>query len=670
LHLTFRSKATEAPGYRPDIDGLRAIAVLSVVFYHAAMKGFSGGFVGVDIFFVISGYLITRVIEGDMQKERFTFLSFYERRIRRIFPALFAVALFCVVVGAKLFPPQQYKDFGKSLLAVTGFVSNLYFKTTSVGTGYFEPSAGAQFLLHTWSLSLEEQFYVLFPILLLLLHKYLRERRKLVVAVLIAVSFALNLLGMKGSPIATFYLIPGRAWELLLGALLAMNPFPSLRHALLRTAVCLAGIVSIAYAVVFFTQWDAFPGYRALFPCIGAMLVLYAGEDGASPLKSVLSFRPLVFIGVISYSLYLWHWPILALARSFYAMPTLNFEQAMYPMLASFVVAFLSFEFIESPFRKRHAAAFAPKHTAVWRGIGVSAAFAILAIGIIATNGVPKRFHTEKRALLDINYAKKGDMAAIGDCGNWHTDVQKYSDVHFCSVGLSSKNILFWGDSHVSQLYPVLTDLQRSNAFHGEGVVFAISAACPPAEHYNLTREGYHCDRFTHFALERAAKDDIDTVFIEFSPWWAMVDGTVCATQDGRCTQSLGGPEAEERVVAELAGHIHTLKALGKRVIVGLPFPFYTQLIPDYLIRNLTFGRYAKYGPMPFDLSSIIHTENLRAAAVREGADVYDPRQTLCLQKYCTIEVNGISLYADQGHLAASQTWFVRDGLLKVLQPH
>ena len=666
MGFTFRSKATESPGYRADIDGLRALAVLSVVFYHAGLTGFSGGFVGVDIFFVISGYLITGVIENDIQRGRFSFRSFYERRMRRIFPALFTVVLVCTGLAVFLFPPAQFKDYGWSLLAMTGFVSNIYFKSVSHAAGYFAEASGVQLLLHTWSLSVEEQFYVFFPIILLVLTRWLKAYRTYIIGLLILISFAMSYWGVRHSPTGAFYLLPGRAWELLIGSLLALRPLPDLKSPVSRGVAGLAGIGLVAYSVIFFTATTSFPGPNALFPCVGAWLIIYSGGGGESMARSLLGFRPLVFVGVISYSLYLWHWPLLALTRYYYAAPWISTAHKVAPLVLSFVLAFLSFEWIETPFRRRRAGTTA---RTLWIGVGASAALASLAAVIVYTDNIPTAFNAHTSRIVTENYGRKAEFSLFPEkCNNYGGKISVYSEANFCEMGHSTHNILFWGDSHTAQLFPVVDDLRERGDLSGEGIVFAVAAGCPPSVLLNRTDPTFYCDSFTRFAMTRAAMSDIDTVFIEFSPWWEAFDDRVCVARDGHCVQTLTGHEAGLRVVAELEEHIRALRASGKRVIVGLPFPVYDKMIPDYEIRVAAMGRLGTLGGYPGDISPAALRDDLKARAIRAGAEIYDPRDTLCSSGSCVLQEGGVSLYEDNSHLAPGKVGLLRDGLSKALK--
>ena len=342
-------KTTE---YRPFIDGLRAVAVLAVLFFHADL-GCGGGYVGVDVFFVISGYLITGLILKDMRRGEFRIVSFWERRVRRILPAVAFIVLSSLVAGWFLLLPQGFKELGESATAQTMLVSNIYFWIKSwIGADYFAPPAEVKPLLHTWSLSVEEQFYLLFPFLLIALGRMSRNSRVPAILLLAGVSFGASVGCSYWCPTANFYLLPTRAWELLIGAFLAAVSAQRLPSVWLTESLCSVGLLAVLCAVFFYGRSTRFPGLAALLPCGGTALIIWANGEKLTRVGRVLASRPLVFIGLISYSLYLWHWPMLVFARYWSAGP-LPRTQRLLLLLASVMFAFLSWRFVETPFRKR-----------------------------------------------------------------------------------------------------------------------------------------------------------------------------------------------------------------------------------------------------------------------------------------------------------------------------
>lgn len=299
--------------HRPDIDGLRALAIVPVCFYHAGLPAFSGGFVGVSVFFVISGYLMAKLIGSGLDRGEFSLLDFYQRRVRRIFPALIFALVVLLLIAAVLATPKLFEDFGATLAATSLFASNilLWHKTAN----YFDTPTEWNPLLHTWSLGVEEQFYILFPLFLMAVWRFGRRLRIGLMAAVALVSFALSVWGTANAPTAAFYLLPARAWELLLGSLVAFwamrgeQSGPRGGHGYwIGTAGSLAGLLLIVWSLFAYDRDMEFPGASALVPTVGAALLIHFGHDGVNPVARLMGLAPLTFIGRISYSLYLWHW--------------------------------------------------------------------------------------------------------------------------------------------------------------------------------------------------------------------------------------------------------------------------------------------------------------------------------------------------------------------------
>ena len=330
--------------YRAEIDGLRALAVVPVILFHAEFELFSGGFVGVDVFFVISGYLITTILIEDLENQRFSLVNFYERRARRILPALFFVMLVCIPFAWIWMQPSQMKDFSQSLVAVSLFASNILFWIES---GYFDAAAEEKPLLHTWSLAVEEQYYVLFPIFLFLAWRYGKNRVFWMIVVMASISFLLSEWGWRNKATANFYLAPTRAWELFAGSIAA---FIVQKNGVRKNNfLALLGLAAIIFSIFAYDETTPFPSLYALVPVLGVvLLILYADKDTLT--AKLLGTKALVGFGLISYSAYLWHQPLFAFARiksaaepSFLLMSTLA--------IGSLALAYFSWRYIETPFR-------------------------------------------------------------------------------------------------------------------------------------------------------------------------------------------------------------------------------------------------------------------------------------------------------------------------------
>jgi len=459
--------------YRPDIDGLRAVAVLAVVLFHARTPFVPGGFVGVDVFFVISGYLITGLIVRDIEGDGFSILRFYERRIRRIFPALFLVIGACFACTVVLFLPDQLDDFAAAAIAATTFVSNIWFWKNA---GYFQPDSGLQPLLHTWSLSVEEQFYILYPLCLCLLYLVLHQRmlRTVVVALALIASFALSVAFTNSSPIMAFYLLPTRAWELLLGALLVLYPMRAAIHPGVREIVGVAALGMIVAAAVSFDSSTAFPGAAALLPCLGAVLLIHVGTCGGCVVTRLLSMRGAVFVGLVSYSFYLWHWPLIVFV-DYLALGSAPVWMRGLAVAVSFVLAVLSWRYVERPFRDARRVS---RRQLIGSAIAASFGSLVLGSAILGMNGLPQRFDVKTLELA----------AGAHDEARPRTCLQRMPDGAWdglCTLGSddgTQPSFLLWSDSHGESMRVAISEaaeaVGRAGVFRGSRSTAGSSAVC------------------------------------------------------------------------------------------------------------------------------------------------------------------------------------------------
>lgn len=339
--------------YRADIDGLRAVAVMAVVLHHLSPSWVPGGFIGVDVFFVISGYLITGIIRREMRDGSFTFGRFYERRIRRLFPALFTVLAFVLVAGWFVLLPSDYLATLRAAAATIVFSANIHF--WQVQTDYFAFDAKLNPLLHMWSLGVEEQFYLLFPGVVLLIHRWIP--RWLVTAMLAGffLSLALSILFTPTRFVASYFLLPTRAWELLAGGLLAVMPLRQITSRPWAELLTWAALLAILVPAFHYTQATPFPGHAALLPVMGTVVLVWLGANRQLTVSALLRLRPVVYIGVISYSLYLWHWPLIVFAKFQNGLNPLDQGWLIALLLLSVGLAALSHRLIETPFRKSSA---------------------------------------------------------------------------------------------------------------------------------------------------------------------------------------------------------------------------------------------------------------------------------------------------------------------------
>ncbi len=437
-------------GYRPDIDGLRAVAVLLVVFDHLQLHALRGGYVGVDVFFVISGYLIGAILIAEMAAGRFSILDFYERRVRRIFPALLVVLSVCLLFTLFLFTPSELSAFVKTMLTALAFSSNYTFWRQA---GYFEIASNFKPLLHTWSLAVEEQFYIVFPLLLAAIHRWWPQRLRAVLWAMAVLSFGLAVWQVQRSASTAFFLAPYRAWEFLLGVLLAQGAFPAIRAALWRNVWAAVGLAGILLPGFFYTAQTPFPGWAALPPCLGAVLFIAAGDQGESWAGRALSTRPIVFVGLISYSLYLCHWPVIVFQntnRLFLPVFRSDWHLKAVLLFASLVLGALSWRLVEAPFRKGRLR---PARRPLFLLCG-SATLVLVAAGgsVLAARGLPGRLSAQQQQVAQyINYVpgKTWGNCFIGPMTVYQPSACLRSDPH-------RKNYLLFGDSLAAQLYPGL----------------------------------------------------------------------------------------------------------------------------------------------------------------------------------------------------------------------
>src|SRR3569623_1499310 len=460
-------------GYRPDIDGLRALAVLAVIAFHASARILPGGFAGVDVFFVISGFLISGLIIRGMESGSFRFAEFYTRRIKRILPAYIVVALATLFVSSFLLIPNDYIFYTTSLAASWAFLANVFFSMLS--WGYFGQRTEEFPLLHTWSLSVEEQFYFLFPLLLLILFRYFRRH---VVAALCVLGIAfLWLSELKTGHIQSYFLLSSRAHELILGALTfyLSRRFPPASKAL-ASLLAVLGMTLMLGSLFWLNSGRPFPGINSLYPCVGAALLIYAGST-ENLLTPVLANRAVVFIGLISYSLYLWHWPIFSFMR--YRRIDINLVNGTLAVAFAFLLAYLTWKFIEMPVRANRKITFKP---AFVRYYALPAAF-FMAVGLYSyvTEGAPLRFPAETRQLIS-SYSFARDLTR--SCSIRPEDYRivsvDYLNTHCAFGDLQQKKpeVLLIGDSHADHFKPFLDELAsraRMRAlFHVQGGCFPI----------------------------------------------------------------------------------------------------------------------------------------------------------------------------------------------------
>lgn len=644
--------------YRADIDGLRAISVLAVVLYHGEIPPFSGGFVGVDVFFVVSGFLITSILLAEIDSGTFSLANFYERRVRRLGPALLAVVLFVVFLNLVLKTPTELESFGESISFFGLLASNHFFAQER---GYFDVARESYALLHTWSLAVEEQFYLAFPLILMGLTAWAQRWRFVAIVTIAVVSFvaasvlvALATNDPSRTFDAAFYFAPLRAWELLVGSILAAARLdPARLDPAWREILSWLGLVLIVIPVFSYTHEMPFPGLAAVPPCLGAALLIFVGgpisdkSDSAlsAPTRVAvgLSWRPVVFIGLASYSYYLWHWPLLSFA-SYAAMRELEIWESLVVLLLSFLVSVVSLWYIERPFRR--AAAVVRRGTLFI----ATAAFLLACVafgGIMQmTDGLPQRYTAEVLAL------STGDSAEFGveleDCVNQRSrlspEAQKAVFVMFCAAGDPTKSPkeLLWGDSHTLSISPAFA---AAAAQRGKSILVTSRASCPPVVGYDwrpLT-SWRGCSAHNQAVYESLERLGIQRVYL-FAAWGAYAN-----EEDGEPS-----PESAARFKFALETMVKSLVARGIEVVIGSSVPVYLDFhIPSAMHRAAVLG----VAP-PIDVSREAHERFqvpekgiLQRVAAQTGAAYFGLDAQLCDQTSCFYARDGLPLYADHGHL-------------------
>lgn len=647
--------------YRADVDGLRAIAVGTVVLFHAGIETFSGGYVGVDVFFVISGFLITKIILLDIKANEFTIKNFYDRRIRRIFPLLFSMMLACMLASSWLLLPTDFYNLGLSVIATTLFASNIYFWLKS---GYFDAPAELNPLLHTWSLAVEEQFYIFHPLALAALHRFFAPRRisHVVISVLV-LSLVFSLWSVGTYPTTAFYLVLSRAWELLVGAVLALGVVPAIRDPRLREASAIAGLLLIGWSALSFSATTPFPGAAALPPCIGAALIIHAGTSGETVVGRLLALRPVVFVGLISYSLYLWHWPVLVLLKHYLSVTRLPPSATLVALATATVLATLSWRFIEQPFRDRRRIA---RRLVFAAGGGAMALASVLGVLVVAGDGLPVRFDRE---IVELEAAVKDVSPRREECLARTPDAARRG--RLCVMGASGGDVppsfILWGDSHAAAFMPAIGKVAARG---GQAGLLAANAACAPL--IGVTRPGrgsdYRCPTFNDAVLAVVRANTSLKRVILAARWGLSAEGYRYKEESGEAefindarSTTIGPAENRAVFVRGLRRLLAALRDAGKQVIIIGPVPEIGWDVPKWLaMRRLAMQRGVEtqediaptYGEFLARQGFVIRT--LNALATEYGAKLIFPHEVLCTHDACRIESLRRPLYIDDDHLSRS----------------
>ena len=633
-------------GYRPEIDGLRAVAVTGVILFHTGLDVVAGGYVGVDIFFVISGYLIASIIERDMGAGQFTFLAFYDRRVRRIFPALFVVLVVTAIAAWSLLPPRELLALSDSLAATAGFVSNIYFWQNA---GYFAGDVEKLPLIQMWSLSVEEQYYSVFPFIWIILRRHRACFLNSVLIVFVLLSFVGCIFYTRDHRTAGFFLTPARAWELLTGALVALNQ-SALRRPLagrrwLGLILELLGAVAIAGPIFLYDRRTVFPGVAAVAPVVGTALILLVSTR-ASAVGRVLASKPLVGMGLISYSAYLWHQPLFALAR---AVGLTEQGPIAYVFLIGLTAALavLSWRFVEKPLRR-------PRVGTRAQVFGVFAALSLLLIGLGGlghfSHGAPGRFD---RA----TFALEATAAASPLRRACHTSgVSFMPPERACRYFAGPAHWAVLGDSHGIEIAYAIAERLRPAR---QGVLHLTFSSCPPALTFQSSTPG--CDAWIRRSVAYLTRSPqiTDIVVVFYDSAYLFGDQARAYPRQPNASPTflttLAPSRARAAYLASFTELVRRLSAAGKRVYLVRPIPDLPTSVEHYIfttalpgLRGSPTGESVNYY---LDRNRLILSE-MDSLKSLPNVTLLDPSKVVCGSRQCASIIGRASMYFDDNHLS------------------
>jgi len=643
--------------YRPDIDGLRAFAVMAVILFHAGLSAVPGGFVGVDIFFVISGYLITGLIVEKLRQGTFSFWDFYARRTRRIYPALFVLIPVVLLFGYFILTPGEYEDLAWSAIYSSAFLANVYFW---LNTGYFDQAAVMMPLLHLWSIGVEEQFYLMWPAALVLAWRffYPLTRQATLIALIGAtvLLFAVCVVWTYYDAKAAFYLPFTRLWEFTLGALvLALPPITRPR---LANWLSIGGFAAMLVAALTFDETLAYPGYYALLPCLGTTASIAAGQN--SLINRVLSLGPSVFLGKISYSLYLWHWPIFVYYTYYHGNASAQEKLAFIPVVI--LISYLSWRFVETPTRHRRD----HPRLHVMYGLATATATACLAFLIVTKAGFPMRIPENVRVL-----GNQKEMLAL-NCTE-EVRLPGGGNKRRCIVGApwktAAKHAVIWGDSHAKHILPILDAPARE-----QNLSIAFWSGCPPfidnesiqREKRNAPAYSENCARTRRDLLKYLEAEPIDLVIL--SNAWAIYPDSLF---DGGLMDRSHPDEAIRRIEENMRSTLVALNPDRHNILIvgDMPRPGFN--VPDCAVQSA-----AGLWRQPCKKFREFFNEEERPvervlAKLTHGKDrVYfiDTLKAMCAgPNGCTIRIGDEIIYRDTNHLRHDLRLTTREAIASML---
>lgn len=619
--------------YRAEIDGLRALAVIPVILYHAGFQWLPGGFIGVDVFFVISGYLITTILISELDQGKFSIINFYERRARRILPALFVMMIVTIPFAYAYLLPDDMRSFWRSVLSVCFFVSNYLF---SYESGYFAPDVELKPLLHTWSLAVEEQFYVIFPVMLFILWRFGKSLTFFIILFIASLSFMHADKGSIVDPTWTFYSITSRAWELAIGVAAAFyfrSGFKIHNKKLLSNALGLLGIGMIVFGMFYITKQTPFPGRYALLPTVGAFLIIvFSNAHNIS--GRLLSLKPVVFVGLISYSAYLWHQPMMAIARHKYVVePPAHIMAAI--CVATIIVAWLSWKYVEAPFRSKSGFT----KSQIFKMSGVGSALFIL-VSIIGVNtSILNRFDGNQK-YNDVSNRLRGNFGLSKQC-----EKQFYHSKE--CITADHPEILLWGDSYAMQVAGLIT---ASNP--NVRMVQATISQCAPILGASDTRSIYgakECIEANDKVMSMMRSTPSIKYVVIASPFERLADGGSIVLRDGEVIK-----DGSAQFTKLFKDTIAQVKDAGKTpVVVAPPVKNRSNDIGYCLMKSELVGAELSSCDFKLDAMPGVQRKVYRTLGeIAENTKVLWITNLTCKDGSCSASEDGTLFYRDKGHLS------------------
>lgn len=631
--------------YRPEVDGLRAVAVMAVLFYHAGFSQIPGGFMGVDIFFVISGFLITAFIVSDLKSNQFSLINFWERRARRILPPLFLVIFATLLASTFLLLPFDYSELGLQIASQSVFSSNILFAKQG---GYFDTSSDLKALLHLWSLAVEEQFYLFYPIVMLIIARYFKSMFLPFIVIGIIISFILQIAFVEYYQRYVFYMLPFRCWELLAGSLVAVTSAPSKFNKNTLEAGSALGLFMIVLALFFYEDHMVFPGYVAALPVVGTALIIYCNKTLLTKVGSFLAIKPVIGIGLISYSLYLWHWPIMVLAK-YYLIPFGEFTSyiGLVCIAASFILATLTWYYIEQPVRKK-------KVLSTTKGIYLFTMsglviMACVGVSIFYFKGIPNRLSENVIKYADAVYDTNPHRDS---CDGLEPNLVKSSDVCQTNKEHGKPSFVVWGDSIGDSLAPAFYELSKEHSKNG---FLITSRGCPPVlgiENNDKTFK-YECSEFNDEVLALIVRENIKEVYL-VGAWGRLTSEGKISIKEGQWLSAYKNRFPNARL-AGLERTVDALKLNGAKVVLIENPPSSEKDIPRILALQELYGETSKYM-----ISAESYTKSLgrgigqyKTLTQNKDLTFLSPKAFLCDEDICHTEIENRSLYYDRSHLSA-----------------